>query len=74
MTPPPDIRRTVDAVFRMEGAKIIASLTRMTRDVGLAEELAQDAVVAARSPRSAHDPPGRDLYDAREPRNGDRAV
>jgi RNA polymerase sigma factor (sigma-70 family) len=39
--------RTIDAVWRMESAKIIAALTRMMRDVGLAEELAQDALVSA---------------------------
>jgi RNA polymerase sigma factor (sigma-70 family) len=37
----------IDAVWRMEAAKVIAVLTRMVRDVGLAEELAQDALVAA---------------------------
>ena len=37
----------IDAVWRIESAKIIASLARMLRDVGLAEELAQDALVAA---------------------------
>jgi RNA polymerase sigma factor (sigma-70 family) len=42
-----DIHRTVEAVWRMESAKIIAKLARMLRDVGLAEELAQDALVAA---------------------------
>ncbi|HEV8694216.1 MAG TPA: RNA polymerase sigma factor [Lysobacter sp.] len=41
------IRRTIDAVWRMESAKLIASLARMLRDVGLAEELAQDALVTA---------------------------
>jgi RNA polymerase sigma factor (sigma-70 family) len=39
--------RTVEAVWRIESAKLIASLARMLRDVGLAEELAQDALVAA---------------------------
>jgi RNA polymerase sigma factor (sigma-70 family) len=39
--------RVIDAVWRMESAKVIAVLTRMVRDVGLAEELAQDALVAA---------------------------
>ena len=39
--------RAIDAVWRIESAKIIASLARMLRDVGLAEELAQDALVAA---------------------------
>ena len=39
--------RAIDAVWRIEAAKIIASVARMVRDVGLAEELAQDALVAA---------------------------
>jgi len=39
--------RAIDAVWRIESAKIIAGLTRVVRDVGLAEELAQDALVAA---------------------------
>ncbi|MFI9208450.1 sigma-70 family RNA polymerase sigma factor [Streptomyces sp. NPDC053253] len=43
----PDVHRTVDAAWKLESAKIVASLTRMVRDVGLAEELAQDALVAA---------------------------
>lgn len=42
-----DIHRTIDAVWRIESARLIASLVRMVRDVGLAEELAQDALVAA---------------------------
>ena len=42
-----DVHRVVDAVWRMESAKLIAALTRVTGDVGLAEELAQDALVAA---------------------------
>ena len=42
-----DAHRTIDAVWKLESAKIIAGLTRMVRDVGLAEELAQDALVAA---------------------------
>jgi len=37
----------IEAVWRIESARIIAGLARMTRDVGLAEELAQDALVAA---------------------------
>src|SRR5207342_576731 len=37
----------IDAVWRIESARIIAGLARMVRDVGLAEELAQDALVAA---------------------------
>ena len=39
--------RTIDAVFRIESARLIAGLARMVRDVGLAEELAQDALVIA---------------------------
>jgi RNA polymerase sigma factor (sigma-70 family) len=41
------IERTIEAVWHMEAAKIIAKLARMLRDVGLAEEVAQDAWVAA---------------------------
>ncbi|MEA2640070.1 MAG: hypothetical protein QOF51_1464 [Chloroflexota bacterium] len=41
------IHRTIDAVWRIESAKLIAGLARIVRDVGLAEELAQDALVAA---------------------------
>jgi RNA polymerase sigma factor (sigma-70 family) len=44
----PDIQRTIDAVWRIESARLIAGLTRMVHgDVGLAEDLAQDALVAA---------------------------
>ena len=39
--------RAIDAVWRIESARIIAGLARIVRDVGLAEELAQDALVAA---------------------------
>jgi predicted RNA polymerase sigma factor len=39
--------RSVEAVWRLESARIIAGLVRLVRDVGLAEELAQDALVAA---------------------------
>src|SRR6476619_1671968 len=42
-----DIQRTIDAVWRIESAKLIAGLARMVRDVGVAEDLAQDALVAA---------------------------
>ncbi len=42
-----DTHRTIDAIWRIEQAKLIASLTRIVRDVGVAEELAQDALVAA---------------------------
>ena len=43
----PDIHRTIEAVWRIESARLIAALTRIVRDVGEAEELAQDALVAA---------------------------
>jgi RNA polymerase sigma-70 factor, ECF subfamily len=42
-----DAQRAVHAVFRMESPRLIAGLTRLVRDVGLAEELAQDALVVA---------------------------
>ena len=42
-----DIHRAIDAVWRIESAKLIAGLTRIVRDVGVAEDLAQDALVAA---------------------------
>src|SRR3954471_19743770 len=42
-----DTHRTVDAVWRIESARLIAALTRIVRDVGLAEEVAQDALLAA---------------------------
>ena len=41
------MQRTVEAIWRIESAKVIAKLARMLRDVGLAEELAQDAFVTA---------------------------
>ncbi len=41
------VGRTVEAVWRMESAHIVGALTRMLRDVGLAEELAQDALLQA---------------------------
>ena len=51
MTVPPAataaIRRTVDAVWRMEAARLIGALARQVRDVALAEDLAHDALVAA---------------------------
>ena len=48
-TQPPeaDARASVETVFRMESPRIIAGVTRVVRDVGIAEELAQDALVAA---------------------------
>jgi RNA polymerase sigma factor (sigma-70 family) len=42
-----DIHRTIDAVWRLESARLIASLTRIIGDVALAEDLAQGALVAA---------------------------
>jgi RNA polymerase sigma-70 factor, ECF subfamily len=42
-----DVHGSIDAVWKIEAPKLIASLARMTRDVGLAEDLAQDALVAA---------------------------
>ncbi|WP_433285481.1 RNA polymerase sigma factor [Micromonospora sp. CA-244673] len=42
-----DARRTVEAVWRMEAARVVAGIAALVRDVGLAEELAQDALVAA---------------------------
>lgn len=43
----PEVGRTVEAVWRMESARIVGLLSRMLRDVGLAEELAQDAMLQA---------------------------
>jgi RNA polymerase sigma-70 factor (ECF subfamily) len=42
-----DTHRTIDAIYRIESPKLIAGLARIVRDVGIAEELAQDALVAA---------------------------
>ncbi len=42
-----EAQRAIDAVWRIESARLIAGLTRLVRDVGVAEELAQDALVAA---------------------------
>ncbi len=42
-----DLHRTIDAVWKIEAPRLIAGLTRIVRDVGLAEDLAQDALVAA---------------------------
>ncbi|HEX6669186.1 MAG TPA: sigma factor, partial [Gemmatimonadales bacterium] len=56
-----DTHRTIEAVWRIESARLIAGLTRLVGDVGLAEDLAQDALVAAleRWPRSGiPDKPG----------------
>src|SRR5215467_1995813 len=45
--PDSDTHRAIDAVWRIESPKVIAALTRMVRDVGVAEDLAHDALVAA---------------------------
>ena len=50
-------RRTVEAVWRIESARLIAGLARLTRDVGQAEDLAQDALVAALEQWPAHGVP-----------------
>jgi RNA polymerase sigma factor (sigma-70 family) len=42
-----DVRRTIEAVWRIESARLIAGAARLVRDVGLAEDLAQEALVAA---------------------------
>src|SRR5882762_6256068 len=42
-----DTHRAIDAVWRIESARLIAGLARIVRDVGLAEDLAHDALVAA---------------------------
>jgi RNA polymerase sigma factor (sigma-70 family) len=45
--PPSDIHSAIDAVWRIESAKLIAGLTRIVRDVGVAEDLAQEALLVA---------------------------
>src|SRR2546423_11313901 len=42
-----DTHRAINAVFRIESPRLIAGLSRIVRDVGIAEELAQEALVAA---------------------------
>jgi RNA polymerase sigma-70 factor, ECF subfamily len=42
-----DVHRTIEAVWKIESARLIAAIARVTRDIGIAEELAQDALVAA---------------------------
>jgi len=46
-SPGSEAARTIEAIWHIEAARVIASVARMTRDVGLAEEFAQDALVAA---------------------------
>jgi RNA polymerase sigma factor (sigma-70 family) len=70
-----DSHRAIEAVFRIEQARLIAGLARMLRDVGLAEELAQDALVSALKqwPRSGiPDKPGAWLMAAAKNRAIDR--
>ncbi|HUP41772.1 MAG TPA: RNA polymerase subunit sigma-24, partial [Thermoanaerobaculia bacterium] len=43
----PDVHRAIDAVWRIESPRLIAALARIVGDVGLAEDLAQDALVVA---------------------------
>ena len=45
--PATELQRSIDAVWRIESARIVAAVARIVRDVGLAEELAQDALVSA---------------------------
>lgn len=45
--PDDDTRRTIEAVWRIEAPRLIAGLARIVRDIGMAEDLAQDALVAA---------------------------
>jgi RNA polymerase sigma-70 factor (ECF subfamily) len=42
-----DIHRTIEAVWKIESARLIAGIARVTRDIGIAEELAEDALVSA---------------------------
>ncbi|WP_088348643.1 MULTISPECIES: RNA polymerase sigma factor [Rhodomicrobium] len=42
-----DVKRSIDAIWRIESARLIGGIARLVRDVGLAEELAQDALLAA---------------------------
>src|ERR1700745_876990 len=70
-----DTHRALDAVWRVESARIIAGLARILRDVGLAEDLAQDALVAALEQWPASgipDNPAAWLMAAAKPRALDR--
>ena len=42
-----DIHKTIEAVWKIESTRLIAAIARVTRDIGIAEELAQDALVTA---------------------------
>jgi len=70
-----DSHRAIEAVWRIESARLIAGLTRLVRDVGLAEDLAQDALLTAleRWPKSGvPDNPGAWLMAAAKNRAIDR--
>src|SRR6476619_2760287 len=70
----PDVHRAIEAVWRIEAARLIAGLARTVRDVGVAEDLAQDALVAALEqwPRSGvPDNPGAWLMTAAKRRGID---
>jgi len=58
MTAPDEAALAIEAVFRIERARLIASLARITRDLGRAEDLAQDALVAASAEWSKSGVPG----------------
>jgi RNA polymerase sigma factor (sigma-70 family) len=76
LRPSADTRRAIDAVWRIESARLIAGLARMTGDLALAEDLAQDALVAALEqwPRtSVPDNPGAWLMTTAKNRAIDRA-
>jgi RNA polymerase sigma-70 factor, ECF subfamily len=47
LMPVADVNRTIDAVWRIESARLIAGVARLVRDVGIAEDIAQEALVAA---------------------------
>ena len=71
-----ETHQAIETVFRIERARLIAGLARMVRDVGLAEELAQDALVTALV-RMAERPASRQtrrLADGRGQAPGDRRV
>ena len=44
-----NVNMTIEAVWKIESTRLIAALARVTHDIGIAEELAQDALVAASS-------------------------
>jgi predicted RNA polymerase sigma factor len=46
-TPEPEVARAIADIWHIESAKVVAAITRLTGDLGLAEDFAQEAVVAA---------------------------